>query len=203
MAHQKQKTPEEVLQTLCDSLEEAHMRWQELYTKGGSDPFYTDGENLSIIRNHILYDQERAEKICLENGLERPSMLNKPIPPKVDVDYMANKDEIRVQAEKTLTEAKASDAYLYLQSVEEEVLRHKKLAEKSHISTILSYVSGLERAITEDDYVSMRRRGRPGFGMMEALERCMEEVKEGLAEYEKSKVNGFEVNANGQFSLFG
>lgn len=203
MAHQKQKTHEEVLQTLCDSLEEAHMRWQELYTKGGSDPFYTDGANLSIIRNHILYDQERAERICLENGLERPSMLNKPIPPKVDVDYMAQKGKIRTQAEKTLAEAKACNAYLYLQSVKEEVLRHKELAEKTRISSILSYVSGLECAIAEGDYVSMRRRGRPEFGMMEALERCMEKVKEGLAEYEKNKVNGFEVNANGQFSLFG
>ena len=143
------------------------------------------------------------EKVCRENSLKQPPVINIPTPPKVDVDYMANKDEIRVQAEKTLAEAKASDAYLYLQSVKDEVLRHKELAEKSHISTILSYVTGLERAIAEGDYVSMRRRGRPGFGMIESLERCMEEVKEGLAEYEKSKVNGFEVNANGQFSLFG
>lgn len=203
MAHQKQKTPEEVLQTLCVSLEEDHMCWQELYTKGGSDPFYTDGANLSIVRNHIIQDKKMIEKVCRENSLKQPPVIDIPTPPKVDVDYMANKDEIRVQAEKTLAEAKASGAYLYLQSVEEDVLRHKKLAEKSHISTILSYVTGLERAITEDDYVSMRRRGCPGFGMMEALERCMEKVKEGLAEYEKSKVNGFEVNANGQFSLFG
>ena len=203
MAHQKQKTPEEVLQTLCDSLEEAHMRWQKLYAEGGQDPCYTDGVNLTLIRNHILHFREVAEKICRENRLERPSVLDEPVPPEVDVDYIAQKGKILAQAEKALAETKACNAYLYLQSVKDEVLRHKELAEKTRISSVLSYVSGLECAIAEGDYVSMRRRGRPEFGMMDALEHCAEKVKEGLAEYEKSKVNGFEVNANGQFSLFG
>lgn len=203
MAYQKKKTPEEQLQTLCASLKEDHIRWQKLYAEGGQDPCYTDGVNLTLIRNNILHFKEMIEKICRENGLERPSVLNEPVPPEVDVDYMAQKDKIRPQAEKTLAEAKACNAYLYLQSVKEEVLRHKELAEKTRISSILSYVSGLECAIAEGDYVSIRRRGRPEFGMMDALEHCAEKVKEGLAEYEKSKVNGFTVNANGQFSLFG
>lgn len=203
MAYQKKKTPEEQLQTLCASLKEDHIRWQKLYAEGGQDPCYTDGVNLNLIRNHILHFHEVAEKICRENRLERPTVLDEPVPPEVDVDYMAQKGKILAQAEKALAEAKACDAYLYLQSIKEEVLRHKELAEKTRISSVLSYVSGLECAIAEGDYVSMRRRGRPEFGMMEALEHCMEKVKEGLAEYEKSKVNGFEVNANGQFSLFG
>ena len=36
-------------------LEKEYAQWDEVFTNGGSDPFWTDGVGLDLIRNHILY----------------------------------------------------------------------------------------------------------------------------------------------------
>ena len=42
-------------QTDCAvELEKEYARWDEVFTKGGSDPFWSDGVNLELIRNRIL-----------------------------------------------------------------------------------------------------------------------------------------------------
>ena len=40
------------------ALENEYAQWDELFTKGGSDPFWTDGSNLNLVRNHIIYYKE-------------------------------------------------------------------------------------------------------------------------------------------------
>ena len=49
------------------ALENEYARWDEVFTKGGSDPFWTDGVSLSLIRNQILYCKEQLAK--QENSL--------------------------------------------------------------------------------------------------------------------------------------
>ena len=43
-------------------LEKSYAQWDEVFTKGGSDPFWTDGVNLELTRNHILYYKEQLAK---------------------------------------------------------------------------------------------------------------------------------------------
>ena len=35
-------------------LENLYKRWDYLYEHGGSDPFWSDGTNLSLLRTHII-----------------------------------------------------------------------------------------------------------------------------------------------------
>ena len=43
-------------------LEKEYARWDEVFTRGGSDPFWTDGVNLELTRNHILHYKEQLAK---------------------------------------------------------------------------------------------------------------------------------------------
>ena len=43
-------------------LEKEYAQWDEVFTNGGSDPFWTDGVNLFLIRSHILFYKEQLEK---------------------------------------------------------------------------------------------------------------------------------------------
>ena len=42
-------------ENLLEELKKAYAQWESLYKQGGSDPFYADGVNLNLVRNHILY----------------------------------------------------------------------------------------------------------------------------------------------------
>ena len=45
-----------------EELKKDYERWSRLFCQGGQDPFWTDGNNLQIVRNHIIYDKIRLEK---------------------------------------------------------------------------------------------------------------------------------------------
>ena len=88
-------------ENLLLELETSYQRWAELYEKGGPDPFYPDGINLNLVRNHIIYYKRRIEE-------SDPAMMNSPwyqmeLPPEVESTYMARADEIRAHAKRTKT----------------------------------------------------------------------------------------------------
>lgn len=64
--------------------------WNHINEHGCNDPFWPDGCNMNLNRNHILYSKERIREICKETGAELPDEYYLPTPPKVDNDYMAN-----------------------------------------------------------------------------------------------------------------
>ena len=45
-----------------EELKKAYAQWESLYKQGGSDPFYPDGVNLNLVRNHILYFKRQIEE---------------------------------------------------------------------------------------------------------------------------------------------
>lgn len=49
-------------ENLLDKLAKAYDQWENLQKQGGSDPFYPDGVNLNLVRNHILYYKQRIEE---------------------------------------------------------------------------------------------------------------------------------------------
>lgn len=49
------------------ALENSFARWDELFTNSGSDPFWTDGVSLNIVRNHIIYYKKQLSE--QENSL--------------------------------------------------------------------------------------------------------------------------------------
>lgn len=73
-------------------------RWDELMRNGCSDPFYPDGVNLNLVRNHIIYgikrlaelDQSERQMSMFDVGglVGDAALKDKRIPPKVDDNFM-------------------------------------------------------------------------------------------------------------------
>lgn len=64
--------------------------WKDINQNGCNDPFWPDGCNMNLTRNHIIYAQEQIRKICEENQIPLPEEYYFSVPPKVDNQYMAN-----------------------------------------------------------------------------------------------------------------
>lgn len=69
-------------------------RWDDINTNGCSDPFWPDGVNMNLVRNHIIYHyrllREKIENIQLslfDTGMDMTG--ERPVPPKVPDDYMS------------------------------------------------------------------------------------------------------------------
>lgn len=82
-------------------LEKEYAQWDEVFTNGGSDPFWTDGVNLFLIRSHILFYKEQLEKQG-DSLFGVPDIYYRATPPEVDCNYMARSDEIRENARKAM-----------------------------------------------------------------------------------------------------
>lgn len=87
MAKKKALTPEEILKQAESSYIEERLEWECIYKYGCSDPFWPDGTNLNLIRNHCIYYKRQMDEICKEHSLPMPVLL--PIPDEVDDDFMA------------------------------------------------------------------------------------------------------------------
>lgn len=72
--------------------------WKDINENGCSDPFWPDGYNMNLTRNHIIYAKYQISEICLNENRPLPEEYYLPTPPKVPDKYMANlKNERRVQ----------------------------------------------------------------------------------------------------------
>lgn len=132
---------------LKDQLMESVKRWHTLKEVGGSDPFWEDGVNMNLVRNHIIYYINECEKAGIKVDVK--------VPDEVDPKYMANADGIRNAAPVVLEAYKADENYQWLVSVRNGL--DAKVAKDSSIDNVIGYVAGLEVAIKADDLVGMRR----------------------------------------------
>lgn len=65
-----------------------YQAWNEIAEHGCSDPFWPDGANMNIIRNHILcYKKQLISKAEKENA-PIPQEAYWPVPPLVPEEYM-------------------------------------------------------------------------------------------------------------------
>lgn len=86
----KKKTPEQTIKALAKDIIREVEAWEYENENGCLDPFWPDGANMNLNRNHIIYDKRRIEEICRENGLPLPEEYYIPTPPEVSDYYMAN-----------------------------------------------------------------------------------------------------------------
>ena len=139
-------------------LENNYARWDKVFTEGGSDPFWSDGANLSLIRSQILYCKEQLAK--QENSLfSLPEVYYRETPPEIDPNYMARPDEIRENARKAM---EIIDADENLKFVREQFPSLSEQQRKQYcLPAIINYAENLRRAIAEDDLIIMRRYEHP------------------------------------------
>ena len=91
----RKQSPEELLNEAVANHESSFESWQSYREFGGQDPFWADGCNMNLIRNHIIYYKRQISELCEQNGLEIPKCMERELPPQMDVDYMAQPDKIR------------------------------------------------------------------------------------------------------------
>lgn len=190
MARKKQKTIEEIKKGLEQDFTQEFARWKTLYTEGGQDPFWSDGVNLNLVRNHILYAQRRCEEELPES--DYPELYYADVPPEVDNNYMTKADEIRQNAKTLFADVCDNENYKWLLSVAARPEVQKK--ETKNAMYVLSYVRGLEQAINSDNLVDMRRYTR--FNLYDQLSASRAKVSKILDDH------AFTTDKNGQLSLF-
>lgn len=109
------------------------------------------------MRNHILSYKRQIEERWTSG--DYPEIYHRDTPPEVPNDYMARADEIREDARATLEAYRKDEDYRFLLTW--EGCLDKKQESGNHLIHTLSSVSGLEKAIDEDDLVFMRRHEYP------------------------------------------
>lgn len=92
------QTAEDKVKECCQCIRREIEHWKAINQNGCNDPFWSDGCNMNLTRNHIISYQRQIHEICTENQLPLPEECYLSIPPEVDDNYMANlKQKPRVE----------------------------------------------------------------------------------------------------------
>lgn len=151
---------------LAEVIRESHEQWKRLWKNGGNDPFWTDGVNLNLVRNHIIYGRRLCEEE-LQKG-DYPEEYYLPLPEEVSLNYMVKGDEIRRMAYERMQNIKKNSDYIRLFGKSEKSQKE---------ANIIRYISGYSQSILEDDLVAMRRFIHWDFsGMMQETKQVPKEV---------------------------
>lgn len=113
------KRDDELL-TLTRELTRSFERWEYIKEYGCSDPFWGDGVNMNLVRNHIISYKRQINEILREeheNSLfstPYPDVYYRETPPEVSNKYMAREDEIRARAAEQMALYEQNPDYLYI-----------------------------------------------------------------------------------------
>ena len=171
----KKLSPEEIISSWALQCSVSYAQWQSIFENGCQDPFWEDGINLNLVRNHIIYFHRQMNDLCEEIGYLKPEICSREIPKEVDPHYMAGTKEIEKQARKALALLEQCNEYCKLVSFEEQLTDEQKKAV--YYSVTLGYVNNLKNAIDSKDYVAMRRY-RDGAWILGSISKCLERVKQ-------------------------
>lgn len=172
------------------SLRDSFDRWQFLYEHGGSDPSWSDGVNLNLVRNHIIYGKRNIEENMEPDSY--PEIYYRAVPPEVSNDYMARTAEIRETAKASLALYLADKDYQFLARCVDQLnpADEKKLC----VRNVLNYAVGLKMAIKEDDLVAMRRHRNPD-SYLSSFASCAEKIRN-LKSPENEQISLFHFSAD-------
>lgn len=84
-------TPEQEIKQLREDIVREIEQWKILREYGCQDPFWPDGTNMNLTRQHVIYAKERLKELIPDGNLPEEYYL--PTPPVVDNNYLAPKGE--------------------------------------------------------------------------------------------------------------
>jgi len=154
------------------SLQKAYESWNYLREHGGNDPFYEDGVNMNLVRNHIIYYKRKLEE---QNG-PFPECYYRKIPPETDMNYVTNSGEIKDLAREAMDAYLDSENLQYLYQAVNYMTREEKKA--TCIVNVTGYAINLARAIRENDVVTMRRHAYGKENYLSSFAECAEKVRQ-------------------------
>lgn len=154
------------------ALENSFARWDFIHEHGCSDPFWADGVNINLVRNHIMYyKQQLSEEATL---FLLPKAYYREVPPEVDNNSMARPDEIRQNAARSMQIIDADENLKFVQ--QQSVHLTEKQLKQLCVPAILGYAENLRRAISEDDLLTMRRYENPN-GYLESFQSAAQKLR--------------------------
>lgn len=83
------KKKEPTIKQLENELLSDYARWSHIYHFGCSDPFWEDGTNINLVRNHIIYHKGQIEKLLGDKYYLYPDCYFFPKPIELPNDFMA------------------------------------------------------------------------------------------------------------------
>ena len=86
-ANRKEELGKEIVKSL--------KQWKCIKLHGAGDPFWSDGINMGLVRNHIIYFKRKCEE---ELDGDYPQEYYLATPPEVSKSYMTRAGEIRAKA---------------------------------------------------------------------------------------------------------
>lgn len=145
--------------------------WHQTNAYGCNDPTWGDGVNMNLTRNHMIY--------YINHGAEIPSEM--PLPPEVEGDYMARKDEI-------IENMRAALALYHQEPSFEKIAFIPKIRKDSDLEYYRGYIPGIVRglesslkAIERGEAIGMLPRYRL---VLDRVEHNIQLAREKLAEME-------------------
>lgn len=90
------------LQTECKRITDSIKRWEDINANGCNDPFWSDGCNMNLCRNHIISGKMKIREICGADGNSYPDEYFFPTPPEVNNWYMADLKRFPDRTERVL-----------------------------------------------------------------------------------------------------
>jgi len=93
----KKKTPAEILRELEKNLQERYERWLHIRKEGCSDPYWADGTNLYLVRNHCLYYRCQIAELCDTYGFSYPKSYLRTLPPELPMDFMTKPRQLVIE----------------------------------------------------------------------------------------------------------
>lgn len=189
----KKKEKENLEEELAKSFE----RWEYLKEYGGSDPFWADGTNMNLVRNHIKYYKNKMVEEYGTDYEKYPEIFYREAPPEVDQNYVARAGEIKDGAAQAL-ESYISNPNFYYLLANKDMLTEKE-AKQISLYNVLGYASGLAKAIKDGDLITMRRHANGPEGYQESFARCASQMMNIIDEKRKEPE---QAQGYGQLSLF-
>ena len=157
---------------LIERIEQSYSKWQVLHDEGGRDPFWPDGCNMKLVRNHIIYYKNCLLEV-LKPGETHP-LIDKELPPEVEQNYFVNANSIKEQGPLLLKKYEEDENYQFV--LKKAPLLTIEQREEAHVSSVLDYYGGLKIAVEKEDLVVIRRHWKI-FDATRSFKSCSEAIK--------------------------
>ena len=146
------------LEELVRELERDYARWEQVYMAGSKDPFWPDGVNANLCRNHILCGKRRIRELYPD--AEMPEIYYRPLPQDLPAEYMARKEELRSAALRSYTRYISDENFCFIRNHVERIPETDAL--RGILDALLARADVLKDAVLSGDYVAMRRYADAG-----------------------------------------
>jgi len=77
------------IETLIEQIRKARKDHETILKKGADDPGWPDGVNANLVRNHVIYCQNKLRELCETHGWDVPPEATEEPPAQVSSQFMA------------------------------------------------------------------------------------------------------------------